>query len=85
MAQRLGVSPGTVSQHLGVLYRAGLVTRARHGHLVLHLRSPLGDRLARRRRGVRQTGRLWPGSGGLPGREACHNVPVAAVRRGQQG
>ncbi|MGW1873749.1 ArsR/SmtB family transcription factor [Streptomyces sp. NPDC001975] len=45
LAQRLGVSPGTVSQHLGVLHRAGLVTRARHGHLVLYLRSPLGDQL----------------------------------------
>ncbi|MET8749674.1 winged helix-turn-helix domain-containing protein [Streptomyces sp. NPDC004667] len=45
LAQRLGVSPGAVSRHLGVLHRAGLVTRARHGHLVLYLRSPLGDRL----------------------------------------
>ncbi|WP_162002609.1 winged helix-turn-helix domain-containing protein [Streptomyces sp. CB01881] len=45
LAHRLGVSPGTVSQHLGVLHRAGLVTRARHGHLVLYLRSPLGDQL----------------------------------------
>ncbi|MEU2602956.1 winged helix-turn-helix domain-containing protein [Streptomyces hirsutus] len=44
-AQRLGVTPGTVSRHLGVLHRTGLVTRARHGHLVLYLRSPLGDRL----------------------------------------
>ncbi|MFE1949827.1 ArsR/SmtB family transcription factor [Streptomyces sp. NPDC059524] len=46
LAHRLELSPGTVSQHLGVLRRAGLVTRARHGHLVLYLRSPLGDRLA---------------------------------------
>ncbi|MDJ0383488.1 helix-turn-helix domain-containing protein [Streptomyces sp. G-G2] len=45
LAQRLGAGPGTVSQHLGVLHRAGLVTRARHGHLVLYLRSPLGDQL----------------------------------------
>ncbi|MEK9518817.1 ArsR/SmtB family transcription factor [Streptomyces sp. NPDC087908] len=45
LAQRLNVSPGTVSQHLGVLHRAGLVTRARHGHVVLYLRSPLGDQL----------------------------------------
>ncbi|MFJ5680212.1 ArsR/SmtB family transcription factor [Streptomyces sp. NPDC093097] len=45
LSQRLGASPGTVSQHLGVLYRARLVTRARHGHLVLYLRSPLGDQL----------------------------------------
>ncbi|WP_344638909.1 winged helix-turn-helix domain-containing protein [Kitasatospora cystarginea] len=46
LAGRLGLSPGTVSQHLGVLHRAGLVTRARHGHTVLYLRSELGDRLA---------------------------------------
>ncbi|MFG3530029.1 DUF5937 family protein [Streptomyces sp. NPDC047917] len=45
LAHRLGLSPGTVSQHLGVLHRAGLVTRARQGHLVLYLRSPLGDQL----------------------------------------
>ncbi|MEV7596058.1 winged helix-turn-helix domain-containing protein [Kitasatospora sp. NPDC089797] len=45
LAHRLDVTPGTVSQHLGVLHRAGLVTRARHGHLVLYLRSPLGDQL----------------------------------------
>ncbi|KOV20364.1 hypothetical protein ADK60_26465 [Streptomyces sp. XY431] len=46
LARRLGTSPGTVSQHLGVLHRAGLVTRARHGHTVLYLRSQLGDRLS---------------------------------------
>ncbi|NEC24911.1 ArsR/SmtB family transcription factor [Streptomyces parvus] len=45
LAQRLDVSPGTVSQHLGVLHRAGLITRARQGHIVLYLRSPLGDQL----------------------------------------
>ncbi|WP_426368088.1 ArsR/SmtB family transcription factor [Streptomyces sp. E-08] len=45
LAQRLSLSPATVSQHLGVLHRAGLVTRARQGHLVLYLRSPLGDQL----------------------------------------
>ncbi|MFI7005353.1 ArsR/SmtB family transcription factor [Streptomyces sp. NPDC050145] len=45
LAHRLGLSPGTVSQHLSVLRRAGLVTRARQGHLVLYLRSPLGDQL----------------------------------------
>ncbi|MFI2202837.1 ArsR family transcriptional regulator [Streptomyces sp. NPDC020192] len=45
LAHRLSLSPSTVSQHLGVLHRARLVTRARHGHLVLYLRSPLGDRL----------------------------------------
>ncbi|MFI6151465.1 ArsR/SmtB family transcription factor [Kitasatospora sp. NPDC051170] len=46
LADRLQLSPGAVSQHLGVLHRAGLVTRARHGHIVLYLRSRLGDQLA---------------------------------------
>ncbi|MEU5918977.1 winged helix-turn-helix domain-containing protein [Streptomyces sp. NPDC047141] len=46
LALLLEVTPGTVSQHLGVLHRAGLVTRARQGHRVLYLRSDLGDRLA---------------------------------------
>ncbi|MFD7867726.1 ArsR/SmtB family transcription factor [Streptomyces sp. NPDC059783] len=45
IARRLGISSGSASQHLGVLHRAGLVTRARQGHQVLYLRSPLGDRL----------------------------------------
>ncbi|MFE6719054.1 ArsR/SmtB family transcription factor [Streptomyces albidoflavus] len=45
LAKLLEVSPATVSQHLGVLHRAGLVTRARQGHLVLYLCSPLGDQL----------------------------------------
>ncbi|MEU6251565.1 winged helix-turn-helix domain-containing protein [Streptomyces sp. NPDC047043] len=44
-AHRLDVSPGTVSQHLGALHCAGLVSRARDGHAVLYLCSPLGDRL----------------------------------------
>ncbi|MFE6748608.1 DUF5937 family protein [Kitasatospora purpeofusca] len=46
LARRLDLSPGTASQHLGVLHRAGLVTRARDGHTVLYLRSRLGDRLS---------------------------------------
>ncbi|MFJ2266461.1 ArsR/SmtB family transcription factor [Streptomyces sp. NPDC087849] len=45
LARRLALSPGTVSQHLGVLNRAGLVSRARYGHTVLYLRSRLGDQL----------------------------------------
>ncbi|MBP0456867.1 ArsR/SmtB family transcription factor [Streptomyces montanisoli] len=47
LARRLGLSQGAVSQHLGVLHRAGLVDRARHGHTMLYSRSPLGDRLMR--------------------------------------
>ncbi|MFF2808152.1 ArsR/SmtB family transcription factor [Streptomyces sp. NPDC058000] len=45
LAQRWGVTPGTESQRLGVVHRAGLVIRARNGHLVLDLRSLLGDQL----------------------------------------
>ncbi|MEU1507367.1 ArsR family transcriptional regulator [Kitasatospora sp. NPDC005748] len=45
LAYRLGVTPGAVSQHLAVLHRTGLVTRARHGRSVLYGRSPLGDEL----------------------------------------
>jgi DNA-binding transcriptional ArsR family regulator len=40
------VTPSAVSQHLRVLFAAGLVTRARHGRQVLYRRSDLGDRLA---------------------------------------
>ncbi|GAA0702135.1 DUF5937 family protein [Kitasatospora atroaurantiaca] len=45
LAARLGVTPGAVSQHLAVLFATRLVTRARHGRVVLYLRSPLGDEL----------------------------------------
>ncbi|WP_369373619.1 helix-turn-helix domain-containing protein [Streptomyces sp. cg36] len=45
LARRLRVTPSAVSQHLGVLHAAGLVTRARHGRQVLYRRSDLGDRL----------------------------------------
>ncbi len=46
LAYRLGVTPGAISQHLAVLHRTGLVTRARHGRSVLYGRSPLGDELS---------------------------------------
>lgn len=45
LAARLGVTPGAVSQHLTVLLTTRLVTRTRHGRLVLYARSPLGDQL----------------------------------------
>lgn len=45
LADRLGITPGAVSQHLAVLYDTGLVTRARIGRTVLYARSDLGSRL----------------------------------------
>ncbi|WP_370409289.1 ArsR/SmtB family transcription factor [Streptomyces fradiae] len=45
LARRLELSPGAVSQHLGILHRARLLDRARHGHAILYSRTPLGDRL----------------------------------------
>lgn len=51
LARRLGVTPGAVSQHLAVLYGAGLVGRARAGRAVLYARTELGDRLCSLDRG----------------------------------
>lgn len=45
LALRLGVSPSTVSEHLAVLLRAGVVARRRAGRLVLYTLTPRGDRL----------------------------------------
>jgi DNA-binding transcriptional ArsR family regulator len=45
LARLLGLSPGGVSQHLGVLRRSGLVEGDRHGRSVLYLRTPAADRL----------------------------------------
>ncbi|GAA3483037.1 ArsR/SmtB family transcription factor [Streptomyces yanii] len=46
LAARHFLSPATVSYHLGVLHRAGLVARARSGRSVLYRRTPEGSRLA---------------------------------------
>ncbi|MFF9409495.1 ArsR/SmtB family transcription factor [Streptomyces anandii] len=46
LAERHFLSPATVSYHLGVLHRSGLVTRARSGRAVLYRRTPAGSRLA---------------------------------------
>ncbi|NKZ07649.1 ArsR/SmtB family transcription factor [Actinomadura latina] len=46
LAGRLGVTPGAVSQHLGVLRACGLVTGHRMGRRVLYARTPAGDALA---------------------------------------
>ncbi|WP_420706906.1 ArsR/SmtB family transcription factor [Streptomyces sp. NRRL S-237] len=57
LARRLGVTAGAVSQHLGVLYATGLVSRARHGRQVLYRRSPQGSADRRRAPGVNRGGR----------------------------
>lgn len=46
LAARHFLSPATVSYHLGVLHRAGLVVRARSGRAVLYRRTSEGARLA---------------------------------------
>ncbi|MEV5145319.1 helix-turn-helix domain-containing protein [Streptomyces sp. NPDC052727] len=47
LAHRLDVTPGAVSQHLAVLYDAGLLTRTRSGRVVRYARTALGDALCR--------------------------------------
>ncbi|HEY0718666.1 MAG TPA: DUF5937 family protein [Streptosporangiaceae bacterium] len=46
LARRHGVAPSTVSEHLAVLYQAGLVTRRRYRHMVVYQQAPLGTELA---------------------------------------
>jgi len=45
LARRLGVTPGSVSQHLAVLREAGLISRHRVGRVVLYGRSSTGELL----------------------------------------
>jgi DNA-binding transcriptional ArsR family regulator len=45
LAHRLALSPGGVSQHLGVLRRSGLVTGRREGRRVLYERTEKGESL----------------------------------------
>ncbi|MER5636517.1 DUF5937 family protein [Kitasatospora sp. NPDC002227] len=45
LAARLGVTPGAVSQHLGALRGAGLVTTQRTGRTAVHLRTRTGTAL----------------------------------------
>lgn len=47
LANRLGVSAPSVSQHLGVLKAAGLAHTSRVGRMVLYVRTPRGDELIR--------------------------------------
>lgn len=45
LAQRLGMTPGGVSQHLAALRESGFVTARRNGRAVLYCRSELADQL----------------------------------------
>ncbi|MFB7325934.1 ArsR/SmtB family transcription factor [Streptomyces sp. NPDC056190] len=45
LARHHFLSPATVSYHLGVLHKSGLVTRTRSGRAVLYHRTPAGSRL----------------------------------------
>jgi DNA-binding transcriptional ArsR family regulator len=45
LARQLGVTPGAVAQHLGVLREAGLAATERTGRDALHLRTARGDAL----------------------------------------
>lgn len=45
LARSLELSSGTVSEHLGAMRDAGLLTTARRGHTVLYRRTTLGDDL----------------------------------------
>jgi DNA-binding transcriptional ArsR family regulator len=47
LSRRLGLTPGTVSYHLGILRRAGLVRRSRRGSQVTYVRSDRGHHLLR--------------------------------------
>jgi DNA-binding transcriptional ArsR family regulator len=47
LATRLGLSNGTVSEHLSALRAAGLLTTNRRGYAVLYRRTELGDALLR--------------------------------------
>lgn len=45
LASRLGISPSAVSQHLGALRGAGLVSTQRNGRTALHLRTERANQL----------------------------------------
>ena len=47
LSKRMGVSPGGISEHLGVLRRARLVVGRREGRRVVYARTVRGDELAR--------------------------------------
>ncbi|MFB7910643.1 DUF5937 family protein [Kitasatospora sp. NPDC056076] len=58
LAERLGVTPSAVSQHLGALRGAGLVATRRSGRNALHLRTAVGAVL------VGEAGAVQPGAEG---------------------
>ena len=47
LARRLHASPAGVSEHLGVLRRAGLVSAQRDGRRVLYVRTAAGEQVLR--------------------------------------
>ncbi|BCJ46903.1 ArsR family transcriptional regulator [Actinoplanes ianthinogenes] len=53
LAAVFGLATGAVGDHLAVLHRAGLVSRARSGRSVLYARTVLGDQVLRGSAGVR--------------------------------
>jgi DNA-binding transcriptional ArsR family regulator len=46
LSNRMGASPAAISEHLGILRRAGLAVPRREGRQVLYARTSLGDELA---------------------------------------
>jgi DNA-binding transcriptional ArsR family regulator len=48
LARRMRVSPGSISEHLGTLRRAGLVSGRREGRSVIYTRTTKGDTLCSR-------------------------------------
>jgi DNA-binding transcriptional ArsR family regulator len=47
LAGDLGISAAAVSEHVRILRRAGMLASQRHGKKVLHVATPLGERLLR--------------------------------------
>jgi DNA-binding transcriptional ArsR family regulator len=61
LAAQLGLSVGTVGDHLAVLYQAGLLHRARAGSRVLYRRTQLADVLVAATRNAASAGDCAPG------------------------
>ncbi|SDL00567.1 winged helix-turn-helix domain-containing protein [Streptomyces indicus] len=65
LSRRTGWSTATVSYHLGILLRAGLVDRRRRGRVVRYARTGLGSALAATNGERSSTRRVHPGQGRL--------------------